>query len=150
MHAFQIPVLDVAYEKGGHQYRDCLRDLIAWSERQPRLVAREHEATGETEAQTVIKYVIDDGDGSTPVFWAAYPHQHKIDLYFLKEPPFEDERERKEARTILRGLVGANDETLPPDQIKTLRLDALTTEDAREGLHAFLGWALRRTLSVGR
>jgi hypothetical protein len=94
MHAFQIPVLDVAYQKGGHRYRDYLRDLIAWSERQPRLVAREHEPAGKPDAQPIIKYVLDVGYGSTPVFWAAYPEQHKIDLYFLKEAPFDDERER--------------------------------------------------------
>src|SRR5688500_2845790 len=116
MRPFHEPALAAAVEAGGKPYKDALTHVIQWSERQPALAAREH-----TGVQPVVKYALAVG-GPERLLWSAYPHQHKLTLYFFWFPAFASGPLRAELLRRLRTIPGITDDTLPANKPSVLRL----------------------------
>ena len=133
-------VLDSAHKCGGNEYCEAITFLVDWSESNSQLRNRPHSGV-----QTVWKYELSSRAG-TPLFWAVYPHQKKIDLHFMRLIPFNTAPERDALRVRLKSMPGLKQGALPSETPTVLRLSALDTQETRVAFLDVLTWALNKVM----
>jgi len=136
-------VLDVAHKFGGADYREAIEFLVDWSEKNPLLRNQPHAGV-----QTVWKYEVELPEGRQ-LFWAVYPHQHKIDMHFTNFGRFSGAAEKKALRDRLEAMPGLRENELPEDRRSVLALSALDGPESRKAFVDVMAWVLEELENNG-